>query len=92
MATVEWTDARLTDTFDALRADIAASRDENRELRDEMHAFRDEMRAEMRALREDLSADMRALRADIHSDVRMLWVTLVACYVSFVCAFVVTQL
>jgi hypothetical protein len=83
MATVAWTDARLNDAFEALRRD-------NAQLRDEMRALRAEMTAEIRSLREDMGRDMAAVRSDFHSDIRMLRVTLVACYVSFVAAFLLS--
>jgi hypothetical protein len=38
MATVEWTDERLNDAFEALRRDISDLRIEIRDMRAEMHA------------------------------------------------------
>jgi hypothetical protein len=92
MAIAEWTGARLTDAFEALRADNARLREEMRELRDDLRAEMRLLREDMRRDTEDMRGDMAALRSDFHADVRMLWVTLVACYVSFVAAFVATQL
>ena len=47
MATVEWTDERLNDAFEALRRDIADLKIEIRETRAELRA---EMQAGFRAL------------------------------------------
>ena len=47
MATVEWTDERLNDAFEALRRDIADLKLEIRQTRADLHA---EMHAGFRAL------------------------------------------
>jgi hypothetical protein len=47
MATVDWTDQRLNDAFEALRRDIADLKIEIRQTRSELHA---EMHAGYRAL------------------------------------------
>ena len=85
MATVEWTDARLNDAFEALRRDNAL-------LREDMREDMRELRQEMRALRDEMRADMSAFADRVHADLRLMWATILGTYASFVAAFVATQL
>ncbi len=50
MTTSEWTDARLDDSFQALRSDIREMRAEMREMRADMRTMHTELRADTRQL------------------------------------------
>ena len=85
MATVEWTDERLNDAFDRLIAEMAA-------MRADMKDMRAELKSEIGGLRTELKGEIAELRSDMHADHRAIWTALIGSYVSFVVAFVVTQL
>jgi hypothetical protein len=49
-----WTDERLSDSFQLLRADLGELHADMRELRNEMRNFRTEMREELREIHRQL--------------------------------------
>jgi hypothetical protein len=76
MATAEWTDDRLSDAFEALRADLRAMREDMADMRSEMRGIRADLHADINHLRSDMNAEFREVRIER----RVLWPAIVGAY------------